>query len=294
MWDPHTPYRAPADLGEPFADSPLPAWYTEDVRAQHWQSCGPHSARENYGYAPNKAMQAVYPRQPQETPDMAAARKMFDGYDTGVFVADDYVGRILNLLADLGVDDETVIMLSSDHGENLGELNVYGDHQTADQITTRIPMILHWPGLLEEGRFAAKHYHVDVFATVLELLERKVPDSWDGQSFAQSLREQQDRGREFLVVSQAAWACQRGVRFGDYLYLHTRHDAYHLWDNELLFDLKVDPHQQNNLAIASPGELVQGRDLLGHWLGDMIVDAARGRDPHVPYGCPVEFVLQQQ
>jgi arylsulfatase A-like enzyme len=205
---------------------------------------------------------------------------MFDGYDTGVFVADDYVGRILNLLADLGVDDETVIMLSSDHGENLGELNVYGDHQTADQITTRIPMILHWPGLLEEGRFAAKHYHVDVFATVLELLERKVPDSWDGQSFAQSLREQQDRGREFLVVSQAAWACQRGVRFGDYLYLHTRHDAYHLWDNELLFDLKVDPHQQNNLAIASPGELVQGRDLLGHWLGDMIVDAARGRDPH--------------
>jgi arylsulfatase A-like enzyme len=250
------------------------------VRAQHWQSCGPHSARENYGYAPNKAMQAVYPRQPQETPDMAAARKMFDGYDTGVFVADDYVGRILNLLADLGVDDETVIMLSSDHGENLGELNVYGDHQTADQITTRIPMILHWPGLLEEGRFAAKHYHVDVFATVLELLERKVPDSWDGQSFAQSLREQQDRGRELLVVSQAAWACQRGVRFGDYLYLHTRHDAYHLWDNELLFDLKVDPHQQNNLAIASPGELVQGRDLLGHWLGDMIVDAARGRDPH--------------
>ena len=59
MWDPHTPYRAPAGLGEPFADSPLPAWYTEDVRASHWQSCGPHSARENYGFSPDKAMQAV-------------------------------------------------------------------------------------------------------------------------------------------------------------------------------------------------------------------------------------------
>ena len=97
MWDPHTPYRAPASLGEPFADSPLPTWYTEEVRANHWQSCGPHSARENYGFAPNKAMQSVYPRQPQETPDMLAARKMFDGYDCGVLVADDYVGRILNL-----------------------------------------------------------------------------------------------------------------------------------------------------------------------------------------------------
>ena len=85
---------------------------------------------------------------------MLAARKMFDGYDCGVLVADDYVGRILNLLADLGVDDETVVMLSGDHGENLGEMNVYGDHQTADQITTRIPMILRWPGLLEEGATA--------------------------------------------------------------------------------------------------------------------------------------------
>ena len=280
MWDPHTPYRAPASLGEPFAESPLPAWYTEDVRAGHWQSCGPHSARENYGFAPNKAMQAVYPRQPQETPDMLAARKMFDGYDCGVLVADDYVGRILNLLADLGVDDETVIMVSSDHGENLGEMNVYGDHQTADQITTRIPMILHWPGLLDGGRFSAMHYHVDIFATVLELLERKVPDTWDGESFAKALQDGSDLGRDFLVVSQAAWACQRGVRFGDYLYLNTRHDAFHLWDDELLFDVKSDPHQQHNLAPTGGAELSQGRDLLDQWLGDMIVDAARGRDPH--------------
>ena len=163
-------------------------------------------------------MQAVYPRQPQETPDMLAARKMFDGYDCGVLVADDYVGRILNLLVELDVDDETVVMLSSDHGENLGEMNVYGDHQTADQITTRIPMILHWPGLLERGRYSAMHYHIDIFATVLELLGRKVPDTWDGESFARALKDGSDQGRDFLVVSQAAWACQRGVRFGDYLY----------------------------------------------------------------------------
>ncbi|MFL2536531.1 MAG: hypothetical protein ACJ0RQ_10005 [Candidatus Azotimanducaceae bacterium] len=155
-------------------------------------------------------------------------------------------------------------------------------HNTADPHGSRrvFPMILHWPGLLEGARYSAKHYHVDIFATVLELLERKVPDAWDGESFATALKNGIDQGRDFLVVSQAAWACQRGVRFDDYLYLNTRHDAFHLWDDELLFNVQSDPYQQNNLAPTSLAVLAEGRDLLDRWLGDMMVDAARGRDPH--------------
>ena len=41
----------------------------------------------------------------------------------------------------------TVIIVTSDHGENQGELNVWGDHQTADHITCRVPLIIRWPGL---------------------------------------------------------------------------------------------------------------------------------------------------
>jgi arylsulfatase A-like enzyme len=211
---------------------------------------------------------------------MAGARKMFDGYDCGVLMADQYVGRLMNLLADLGIDDDTAIMLSSDHGENLGEMNVYGDHQTADQLTTRIPMLLRWPGKVESGRYSAKHYHLDVTATLLELVGRKVPDAWDGIGFAESLMAGRDEGREALVLSQAAWACQRGVRFGDWLYLNTRHDAFHLWEDEMLFNIKADPHQQVNLVGNHASELGQGRDLLASWRGDQLAEAARGRDPH--------------
>jgi arylsulfatase A-like enzyme len=49
LWDPHTPYRTPDSFGEPFKDSPLPAWLTEDVRRKHWEGVGPHSAREIMG-----------------------------------------------------------------------------------------------------------------------------------------------------------------------------------------------------------------------------------------------------
>ena len=280
MWDPHTPYRAPAEMGEPFADDACPAWLDESVRARHWKACGPHSAQECNGFAPRERSRTLFPRQPQEVPDMAAVRQLFDGYDTGVLMADDYVGRLLNQLADLGVDGDTVVMVSSDHGENLGELNVYGDHQTADQPTTHIPLILKWPDKAPAGRYSALHYQIDLTATLLSLLDQDVPAGWDGESFAESLTAGEDAGRNHLVLSQAAWACQRGVRFDRWLYLHTRHDAYHLYDDEMLFDLASDPHQQHNLATQDPDTLARGQRLLAEWQAAMLVTAARGRDPH--------------
>jgi len=66
-------------------------------------------------------------------------RRIYDGYDSGVRYADHHVGQVLDLLDEMHLLDETAVMVSSDHGENLGELGVYCDHQTADQCTTRYP-----------------------------------------------------------------------------------------------------------------------------------------------------------
>ena len=218
--------------------------------------------------------------QPQQIADMAGVRQMFDGYDAGVLVADEYVGRLLNLLAELGVDEETVVMLSSDHGETLGELNVYGDHQTADQITTRIPMILHWPGVTSPGTVnRGFHYQIDLSATMLDLLGQKVPRSWDGKSLKSDLTEGKDGGRSELIVSQGAWKCQRGVRFDQYIAIQTLHDGYHLYDDWMLFDLDADPNETNNLAQSEPAVLSRGQSLLNNWYADMMIQAARGRDP---------------
>jgi choline-sulfatase len=278
LWDPHAPYRSPLAYGQPFADAPCPTWLTEEVRARHWRGCGPHSAREGGGFAPNEYDRVHYPRQPQEIDDMAAVRAMFDGYDTGVLFADEYVGRLLHLLSELGVDGDTAVMISADHGETLGELNIYSDHQTADEYTTHVPLILKWPRL-RSGRYSALHYQIDVAATLLELLGQSVPDSWDGQSFAASLNAGADSGRDHLVMSQGAWTCQRGVRFDDWLLISTLHDGYHLFDDVMLFDLKKDPFEQENVAAARADVAGQGLMLLGRWYSRMIPHAARGRDP---------------
>ncbi|HKV56386.1 MAG TPA: hypothetical protein VJN94_17260, partial [Candidatus Binataceae bacterium] len=54
LWDPHTPYNAPSSYGNPFADDPIPDWYTDDVRARHWALPGPHSAQEPWGFTPDE------------------------------------------------------------------------------------------------------------------------------------------------------------------------------------------------------------------------------------------------
>lgn len=282
LWDPHTPYRAAERYGEPFAHDPIPPWLTEEVRERHWRGCGPHSAQECSGFEPHEAMERMFPRQPVRIPDMAAVRRMFDGYDTGVRVADEYVGRLLDQLAALGVLDETAVVVSSDHGETLGELGVYGDHQTADQLTTRIPMILRWPGVTDAAAgdtWSAFHYQIDFSATVLELLGQKIPSRWDGESFAADLRAGRDRGRDHLVVSQGAWTCQRAARWDDWICIQTLHDGYHLFDDVMLFDLASDPHETRNLAGTHPEAVERGRALLDGWHAAMMPDAARGRDP---------------
>ena len=72
---------------------------------------------------------------------------MFDGYDTGVRYVDHHIDLILSELRTLGFEDDVGVIISADHGETLGELGIYCDHQTADQHVARIPMVIRSPGL---------------------------------------------------------------------------------------------------------------------------------------------------
>lgn len=247
-WDPHTPYRTPEEFGNPFEGDPLPEWLTEKVRQRGWDGFGPHSPQELYGWG-GGAYYQDYPRLPAQLDSMRAVKQWIDGYDVGIRYADEHVGRLLNALADAGALDETVIMISADHGENQGELNVWGDHHTADACTSRVPLIVRWPGLTDSPRAdRALLYQYDWAATLVELAGGEVPDNWDGQSFAEAFREGREGGRSYLVTSQQAWSCQRGVRFDDCLCLRTYHDGFKQLEPVMLFDLVNDPHEQHDLA----------------------------------------------
>jgi arylsulfatase A-like enzyme len=277
MWDPHTPYRTPLAYGNPFAAAPLDGWMTADRIRVDYASYGPHGARDVGGYGPNDTVR--WPRLPTEIATLDDYRQWIDGYDTGIRYMDDHIGLILDALERQGVVDETVIIVSSDHGENQGELGVYGDHQTADQITSRIPLIVRWPGLPAGRVDTGLHYNLDLPPTVAEMLGAHTPSTWDGCSYAPALREGAEVGRECLIVSQCAWSCQRSVRWGRWMLIRTYDDGFKGYPPVMLYDIEADPHETSDLAAQQPEVVHRGLALLDAWHTEMMAASEHPVDP---------------
>jgi arylsulfatase A-like enzyme len=275
-WDPHTPYRTPEDYGDPFAQVPLPVdWLTEDVQQRLWSGYGPHSAQEPQGWGPPTAH---HPRMPDAIDSMDAVKRWIDGYDTGIRYTDDHIAGLLRALDGAGVLDETAIIISADHGDSQGELNVWGDHQTADSIVSRVPLVVRWPGI-SSGVHTGLRYQIDWAATLLEMAGAQVPSDWDAEPFTNGLSGGRDDGRPYLVISQGAWTCMRSVRWDDYLCMRTYHDGYQDLKEVMLYDVGTDPHLQRDLAAERPDLVDRGMSLLTDWQEIMMLTADRDVDP---------------
>ncbi len=205
---------------------------------------------------------------------------MFDGYDCGIRYADAAVGRILDILKAAGVYEDTAVIVSSDHGENLGELGLYAEHATADEITCRIPMIIRWPGVTKPGHVdEGLHYQIDLLPTLAEFFGLKPHPWWDGESYLPALSGS-EASRSSLVLSQCAHVCQRSARFGHWLYMRTVHDGFHLtWPKEMLFDLEADPHETRDLSAERPDLCAQGARIILDWQDEQMLASPSDTDP---------------
>lgn len=279
-WDPHTPYRAPAAFGNPFADQPLPDdWIDQAVFDQHLLHVGPHGANEINMWDDTQFPQ--FPRHPGSLKTLADMRAMMDSYDCGIRWTDDNIAQIMALVKELGIYEDLAVIITSDHGENMGELGLYGEHGTADEPTCHIPMIIKWPGGMKGFVDKGFHDNVDLAPTVQELLGTHMAGhyDYDGLSYAQTLLNGQDCSKDHVVLSQCAHVCQRSARFGDYLYVRTVHGGYHLFPREMLFNVKEDPHQLHNLAEKRPDLCDRGARLILNWTEDMMKKSDYDADP---------------
>ncbi|MEX2606410.1 MAG: sulfatase [Kiritimatiellia bacterium] len=277
-WDPHTPYRTPAEYPNHFEQDPVPDWITPEVFERHLGKVGPHGLREINMFDDRE--NPKWPKHPGSVLTYDELRRVFDGYDNGVRYVDDQVGLIVKWLKEAGVYEDTAIIISADHGENLGELGIYGEHATADSATCRIPLIVKWPGITRPGTTDdGLHYHLDLPPTVAELLGAEAKPTWDGRSYAETLRNGANTGRDALIIGQCVHVCQRAVRFDRWQYIRTYDDGYHLFPTEMLFDLESDPHEQLNKAGEEPAVCDRGLRLLTEWSEEMLRSSPRNQDP---------------
>lgn len=289
-WDPHGPYRAPESFGNPFEEEPLSdEWIDEEIFAEHQMHVGPHGANEIYMW--DDIPDPHYPRYPGSLKSVKDVKNFIDQYDCGIRYADENIGKILHLLQEMNIyDEELAVIITSDHGENLGELGIYGEHATADMATGHIPMIIKWPNGLKGKYDSAIHSNVDLLPTLRELLDvdnqpplfnhMDIPaDHYDGVSYAKTILTGEAEGRNSAVISQCAHVCQRSVRFEDYLYIRTYHGGYHLFEKEMLFDIKKNPHEVKNIAKERPDLCEKACRLLLDWSDEMMDKSQYQIDP---------------
>jgi arylsulfatase len=163
-----------------------------------------------YGYTPHRTPRAAY-------------AAMISRLDKDV-------GRIMALIKDLGLDDNTLVMFSSDNGTTHLEKEV--DYEFFESVGPlrglkgslyeggiRVPMIARWPGKIKPST-TTDHPSAfwDVMPTIAEVTGTKAPEGIDGVSFAPTLLGQPDRQKqhEYLYWEFTGYRGQQAVRMGDW------------------------------------------------------------------------------
>ena len=224
----------------------------------------PHSP---YHTAPQKFRElydpesiTLRPNVPQEW--QAQAREMIAGYYAHVSALDELLGRIWQTLKEENIENDTVFIYTSDHGDMLGSHGQLNKQRPWDE-SIRVPFLMRCPGI-----FGDKSKHVttpfstlDIMPTLLDLCGIDIPMDVEGVSFVPFLKEQSEAPVDAALIECVHPFGQYIRRLGGKEYRGIRTDRFtyvkDLQGPWLLYDNLEDPYQMNNL-IGSP----QGNELL--------------------------------
>jgi arylsulfatase A-like enzyme len=186
--------------------------------------------------------------------DQNAIERLYELYDGKIHFIDYYVGKILDHLQKLGLDQNTVIVLTSDHGELL--FSHPRDWMTTDHISlydadVHIPLILAGPGLPHGRVIDALGSNVDAAPTILDLARLPpLPDA-QGRSLVPVIQGKAKSVHEYAYSEQDDVVPLRSIRNSRYKLI------YNLWGGTKdprgeLFDLAHDPNEQQDIATHNP------------------------------------------
>ncbi len=237
--DIHWPYESPPPFSGMFTEKPAP----EDFNSGNFL----------------KRMVSKLREDSSATVNPETLRAMNDAYDEGIRYVDDGLGRIFELLQRRGLYDDTLIIITADHGEEFMEHGLLGHGKSLYDEVIRVPLIVKFPcpGPHCSPRVVTSQVElVDVFPTVMQVLGIEPPTSLAGRSLAGEASASRAAFSEFK--SNSGLKTQIALRTPEWKWIYDEQD-----DTGELYDLAQDPGEANDLATSEPAlrELLSARVL---------------------------------
>lgn len=202
-----------------------------------------------------------------------------DIYDGGVRYVDEWVGSLVRYMQQHGLMDSTLMIIASDHGEDLGERwlprpDQHG-HTLYDELLL-VPMIFHLPGAIPQGMKIEKQVRLlDMLPTVLDVLNYQQPAFKHGLSLVPLMQGKQEKERYAFSEGLEYGVAQNALRAKGYKYIFVT-EPRRILDSpptgipvpepelKQLYDLRADPAERNNIVSQNPERIKEIEKLLDY------------------------------
>ena len=267
--EPHTPHLPLAE-GERLL--------ARDVSPEFRAKCDGFWRATGRGPRPRGEKEAVADFAPEDV--LAWAAQL---YDASVWSGDHWLGELLAELAALGLDDETVVAFTGDHGEELFERGFLGHGHSLKQELVRVPLVLAGPGVPA----ATQNRGLTSVRMLAPLLARLAGVAFgDGEEALRTLTDL-ERGDDYVLftTTRGSWKTRENVRIAGLTdgswKLNLVLDGAPSGGELELYDIARDPGEREDLSASRPAEVARLRALLLERLGAL---EARRIGTDVPAG----------
>ena len=203
--------------------------------------------------------------------DAAMLASLVDQYDTAIRYTTDRIGEIFDQLIERDLYDSSLIILTSDHGEELFEHGGFGHGYSLHREVVHVPLYLKLPQQRSPATYRSAVSLVDLMPTLVELLQLEGAGELDGRSLARDLETGSDTLGERTMFWDGRWQERfvgAAVESAGMRLIAVQQEYGGMRDESLLFDLDVDPAETRNLAASAPETARRLRAELDRHLAD--------------------------
>ncbi|WEG11060.1 sulfatase [Pullulanibacillus sp. KACC 23026] len=238
--DPHSPYLPPAPFERMFYEG-------DEFDSDN------ESLKEMYNFKPFADFLKSWI--PEGCTDANYVNAQYDG---AVAYMDACIQSIFTSIDELGIKDETLVIVTSDHGETLNEHDCWYDHHGLYECTLVVPLILRYPGKLPAGKRISDTTQIkDVMPTILSILGVETDICFDGRNLVQVINQEDGFNQEpEFYMTECTWMRKHGWRTPEWKLIRALEPDFHFKPEVELYNLIKDPKEEHNVASEEP-EMVE-------------------------------------